>query len=34
LSYRSLPSKIKDSPLVDKDTKGTTSLMLAVSRGF
>jgi outer membrane protein len=34
LSYRALPGKLKDSPLVDKDTKGSASLMVAVSRGF
>lgn len=34
LSYRALPSKVKDSPLVDKDTNGSASLMFAVSRSF
>lgn len=34
LSYRALPGKIKDSPLLEKDTKGTVSLMFGVTRGF
>ncbi|SDF63911.1 MULTISPECIES: MipA/OmpV family protein [unclassified Duganella] len=34
LSYRALPGKLKDSPLVEKDTKGSASLMFAVSRSF
>lgn len=34
LSYRALPSKLKDSPLVEKDTNGSASLMFAVSRSF
>lgn len=34
LTYRSLPGKVKDSPLIDKDTKGSASLIFAVSRSF
>jgi outer membrane protein len=34
LSYSSMPSKLKDSPLVEKDTKGSTSLIFMVSRSF
>jgi outer membrane protein len=34
LSYRALPDKFKDSPLVDKDTNGSASLIFAVSRSF
>ncbi|MBV7534325.1 MipA/OmpV family protein [Duganella sp. sic0402] len=34
LSYRALPSKLKNSPLVEKDTNGSASLIFAVSRSF
>jgi outer membrane protein len=34
LSYKILPTKITDSPLIKKDTNGSASLMLGVSRGF
>lgn len=34
LAYRFLPTKLTDSPLIEKDTNGSTSLFLAVSRGF
>lgn len=32
--YSQLPDEIKDSPLVDADASGTTSLFLGFSRGF
>jgi outer membrane protein len=34
LTYKALPSKITDSPLLKKDANGGASLMLGVSRGF
>jgi outer membrane protein len=34
LSYSVLPSKITDSPLVDRDTNGVTSVFVGVSRKF
>lgn len=34
LSYSALPSKITDSPLVDRDTNGVTSVFVGVSRKF
>jgi outer membrane protein len=34
LSYSALPSKISNSPLVDKDTNGVTSVFVGVSRKF
>jgi len=34
VSYRKLPGKLKDSPLVEKDTDGVTSAFFGVSRGF
>ena len=34
LSYKILPTKITDSPLVQKDTNGSASLFLGLSRGF
>ncbi len=34
LSYSTLPGKITDSPLVDKDTNGVTSVFVGVSRKF
>jgi outer membrane protein len=34
LSYKILPTKITDSPLLKKDTNGSVSLVLGVSRGF
>lgn len=34
LSYSALPGKIRNSPLVDKDTKGVTSVFVGVSRKF
>lgn len=33
-SYKILPTKITDSPLLKKDTNGSASLVLGVSRGF
>jgi outer membrane protein len=34
LSYSALPGKIRNSPLVDRDAKGVTSLFVGVSRKF
>lgn len=34
VSYRHVPGKIGDSPLVEKDTNGTFSAFVGVSRGF
>lgn len=34
LSYSALPSRITDSPLLDKDTSGVTSVFVGISRGF
>ncbi|MES2583455.1 MAG: MipA/OmpV family protein [Pseudomonadota bacterium] len=34
LSYSALPGEITNSPLVDKDTKGVTSVFIGVSRRF
>ncbi|WP_411880893.1 MipA/OmpV family protein [Polaromonas sp. YR568] len=34
LSYSALPGKIRNSPLVDKDAKGVTSVFVGVSRKF
>lgn len=34
VSYKKLPGKISDSPLVEKDTDGTVSAFIGVSRGF
>jgi outer membrane protein len=34
LSYSALPSKITNSPLVDRDTNGVTSMFVGVSRKF
>jgi outer membrane protein len=34
VSYRRLPGKISDSPLVEKDTNGNLSAFIGVSRGF
>jgi outer membrane protein len=34
LSYSALPGKITDSPLVDRDTNGVTSVFVGVSRKF
>lgn len=34
LSYSTLPGKLKDSPLVDRDTSGVTSFFVGVSRSF
>jgi outer membrane protein len=34
LAYRFLPAKLTDSPLVERDTNGRTSLYVGVSRGF
>ena len=34
LSYSALPDKIRNSPLVDKDTRGVTSVFVGVSRKF
>lgn len=34
VSYKVLPTKITDSPLVKKDTNGSASLFLGVSKGF
>lgn len=34
LSYSALPGKIRNSPLVDKDVKGVTSVFVGVSRKF
>ena len=34
VSYRKLPGKLKDSPLVEQDTDGVTSAFFGVSRGF
>tara|TARA_R110001599_G_scaffold64023_4_gene179435 strand:- start:110594 stop:111388 length:795 start_codon:yes stop_codon:yes gene_type:complete len=34
LSYSALPSRITDSPIVDKDTSGVTSVFFGISRGF
>ena len=34
LSYKKLPGKIADSPLVEKDKDGTVSAFIGVSRGF
>lgn len=34
VSYKFLPSELKDSPLVEKDTDDSAALFLGVSRGF
>lgn len=34
VSYSALPSRITDSPLLDKDTSGVTSVFVGISRGF
>jgi outer membrane protein len=34
ISYKVLPTKITDSPLVKKDTNGSVSLFLGVAKGF
>jgi outer membrane protein len=34
LSYKILPTKITDSPLIKQDTNGSASLILGISRGF
>lgn len=34
LSYSTLPGKLKDSPLVDRDASGVTSFFVGVSRSF
>lgn len=34
VSYKKLPGKIADSPLVEKDTDGAVSAFIGVSRGF
>jgi outer membrane protein len=34
VSYKKLPSKISDSPLVENDTDGVVSAFIGVSRGF
>ena len=34
VSYKKLPGKISDSPLVEKDTDGAVSAFIGVSRGF
>ncbi|HEX8613725.1 MAG TPA: MipA/OmpV family protein [Telluria sp.] len=34
VSYKKLPGKITDSPLVEKDTDGAVSAFIGVSRGF
>ncbi len=34
VSYKKLPGKISDSPLVEKDTDGVVSAFIGVSRGF